>query len=282
MIMHKITPTEFLALRNEHMQDYYNLFIGKGMTKRKPEKGFEKHHIIPRAFGGTDENNLVKLTTYEHILAHYYLALGTNNVHMFHAFNCIMGREYKDLSDLEKIKLEELEHWAAIREQSRQRLFSEEGRATIASKAKARWQRFRESGRIEEVKKNISKTTAEGMVNSKKSQIRTRVNLGCKKYWNPETGEQRNWYPGMPEFESPWIRGRRPSTEESREKIRQTFKKDPHKWYYNDNLKINRTFKASEQVPEGWKLGAKREYRHNYKNQKQQKRIDKLQELLNS
>ena len=281
--MHKISSVDFLAIHNEHMQDYYKLLIGKEMTNRRPEKGFEKHHIIPRAFGGTDEHsNLVKLTIYEHILAHYYLALGTKNVHMFHAFNCIMGKQYKALSDLEKIKLEELEHWAQIREQARQRMFSVEGRVTISEKTKARWQRFRESGRIEEVKKNISKTTAEGMASSKKSQIRTRVNLGCKKYWNPETGEQRNWYPGMPEFEAPWVRGRRPLSEESLNKLRTTLNKDPHKWYYNDELKINRTFKASETVPEGWHPGAKREYRHNYKKQKRQKMVDKMQELLNS
>lgn len=280
MIMHKISAIEFNCIHNEHMAEYYKLLVGKEPSTLKNEKGFEKHHIIPRCFGGpNDKTNIVKLTAYEHILAHYYLALGTNNVHMFHAFNCMLGKQFHKLQDIERLKLEELQHWAQLREQSRQRMFSDEGRATISRKAEERWSKFRESGRIEEVKKNISRTTAEGMAQSKTSQIRTRVNLGCKKYWNPETGECRNWYPGMPEFGEPWIRGRRPMSPEAKSKLSNTLRTSKKHWYHNDELRQNCSFNETDTIPNGWVLGMKKEYYGNRTTARQAQRYKTLEEI---
>ena len=283
MVNRKITITEFNTIRNEWMQQYYQLLVGKEPSTLKNERGFEKHHIIPRCFGGSnDKSNIVKLTTYEHILAHYYLALGTENIHMFTAINMMMGRQFKKLSDLERVKIEELEHWSVIREQCRLKHYSDEGRATISQKAKERWQRFKKSGRIDEVRANISKTTSEGMANSKKSQIRTRVNLGCKKYWNPETGEARNWYPGMPPFESPWIPGRPKMTESAKQKLKETLAHCKKHFYHNDELKINTTFNENDTIPAGWIRGKKVEYDATTKIYKRTIKEQRLQELLNS
>ena len=287
LITHKITKDEFdELLRTSEYGSKYLSVIKMGDKRIKPTnmrgrsiKGYERHHIIPRAFGGEDKDNIVLLTVYEHILVHYYLVLMTKNVHMFHAFNWMMGKQYTKLTDLEKIQLSELKHWAEIREQARKRMFSIEGRQTISLKAKERWDDWKKTGKIDKIKKNIARTTKEGMANSIKSQIRTRANLGCKKYWNPETGECRNWYPGMPEFTEPWIRGRKPMSKEAKEKLSITIKKDPHKWYHNDELKLNRTFKQSEIVPDGWIHGIKKEYEGNYAKIKRQLKEDKLQEL---
>lgn len=54
---------------------HYNSLIEKA-KKRTLEKGvyFEKHHIIPRSEGGSNEPaNIVKLTAREHFLAHWLL-----------------------------------------------------------------------------------------------------------------------------------------------------------------------------------------------------------------
>lgn len=41
-----------------------------------PLHTYERHHTVPKAFGGTDEpSNIVQLTLREHILAHTLLAL---------------------------------------------------------------------------------------------------------------------------------------------------------------------------------------------------------------
>lgn len=284
MTTHRLTVTEFNCIKNQWMDKYYELLLHKEPTTLKKERGLETHHIIPRSYGGSnDRSNLVKLTVYEHILAHYYLAIGTDNVHMFWAFKLMIGkRQYNKLTDLEKVKLEELEHWAELREQARSRMFSDEARAKISQKAKERWERFRKTGRIDEVRQNIARTTKEGMEQSVRSQIKVRHNRGCKKYWNPETGEQRNWYPGMPEFESPWIRGKRPMTQETKDKLSRTMKSNQHKWYYNDELKQTRTFKLTETVPIGWMPGCKREYFGEYGKIKQETKDKKYEALINS
>ena len=290
MTTHRLTEVEFSSLLTTKPGLDYLSVISNGYnrprpksTKGKKQKGYEIHHIVPRAYGGTeDPTNLVKLTVYEHILAHYYLTLMTDNVFMYHSLSLMVGKRLENLSDLEKIKLEELEHWAELREQARSRMFSDEARAKISQKAKERWERFRKTGRIDEVRQNIARTTKEGMEQSVRSQIKVRHNRGCKKYWNPETGEQRNWYPGMPEFESPWIRGKRPMTQETKDKLSRTMKSNPHKWYYNDELKQTRTFKVTETVPIGWMPGCKREYFGEYGRIKQETKDKKYEALINS
>lgn len=267
--------------------EYQNLIessidkVGRPSSICSKLDGYEIHHIIPRSFGGIDDKfNLCYLTPYEHILAHYYLAVMTKNVHMMLAFRLMVQTDFDIILTDERKRLKRLEYWGKVRELARRRMFTEEARQTISSKAKERWSNWKKTGQVEEIKKNIARTTKEGMANSIKSQIRTRVNLGCKKYWNPETGERRNWYPGMPEFKEPWIRGRGPLlSEESRKKLSETLKKDPHKWYHNDELKLNRTFKQSEIVPDGWIPGIKKEYEGNYAKIKRQLKEDKLQEL---
>ena len=61
----------------------YNELI-KFAKSQNREKGksvyFEEHHILPRFMGGTnDKSNLILLTLYEHIQAHYLLAIENEN-----------------------------------------------------------------------------------------------------------------------------------------------------------------------------------------------------------
>lgn len=54
---------------------WYHALIASRQKRPEIVGYYEKHHIIPKAFGGSDEkSNLVKLTYREHFLAHWLLA----------------------------------------------------------------------------------------------------------------------------------------------------------------------------------------------------------------
>lgn len=56
-------------------QRIYDALMASRKANKTPDSYHEKHHIIPRSMGGTDENsNLVELTGREHYLAHWLLA----------------------------------------------------------------------------------------------------------------------------------------------------------------------------------------------------------------
>lgn len=276
LLLEELDPESFteLILTSKYHRNYQDIIESNKDRSVKKQRGFEIHHIIPRCFGGSDDPiNLIKLTTKEHILIHYYLALMTNHIHMFHAFNYMIGNKFKKLSEMDQIELEELEKWSSIRDQSRKRGFSEKARKTIAEKARLRWEKWRQSGEIESIKQNISDATKVAM-QTPEAQIKVRVNLGGKRYYNPETDTEIYWHEGDPILSHPWRPGRRGNSEESRKKVSKTLK--GKKWYYNDELQINRTFGYDEKIPPGWKPGQPYKYRGNYTKLKKQKSIDIL------
>lgn len=53
---------------------HYNNLIKRAIARKKPDGYFEKHHIIPRCRGGTDDKeNIANLTASEHYVAHQLL-----------------------------------------------------------------------------------------------------------------------------------------------------------------------------------------------------------------
>jgi hypothetical protein len=60
-------------------QRIYDQIIERGQSRGLPRRrpaGFERHHIIPKSIGGTEEvANLVDLTPREHFIAHWLLKL---------------------------------------------------------------------------------------------------------------------------------------------------------------------------------------------------------------
>ena len=55
---------------------HYSLLVSKALNREKPACYTEKHHIIPKCIGGTDDSsNLVVLTAREHFIAHQLLAM---------------------------------------------------------------------------------------------------------------------------------------------------------------------------------------------------------------
>lgn len=72
---------------------HYDSLVKKAKS-RKPIDGYkERHHIIPRCMGGTDDiDNLVDLTAREHFIAHQLLAMMYPKNHsIVHAAKILMG-----------------------------------------------------------------------------------------------------------------------------------------------------------------------------------------------
>ena len=54
---------------------HYDRLIERARVRSKPEGYVERHHVLPRSLGGTDDDsNLVWLTAREHFVAHQLLA----------------------------------------------------------------------------------------------------------------------------------------------------------------------------------------------------------------
>ena len=70
---------------NNKYTKWYNNIISKAIARTLPEEIYtEKHHIIPRSLGGTDEiTNLVWLTAAEHLKVHLLLVkMVTQKTHL--------------------------------------------------------------------------------------------------------------------------------------------------------------------------------------------------------
>ena len=149
----------------------------------------------------------------------------------------------------------------------------------ISEKAYSRWKKFRETGRIEDVRKNISQKTREGM-QTLEAIIKVRANLGSKWYYCAQTGETMHWHPWMaiPDSEL-WRPGRKPMSLETKKKLRNTQKALQRVFYHNDILRINKRFGPSDTIPEGFILGKKMEYcgnRRRYEIEQRTKHYDAL------
>lgn len=81
------------------------------------KKGYEAHHIIPRAMQTEPDDRCVRLTAFQHIYAHYLLAL--ENEDAARIFECMVSFNEHKVSDLEKVTLSQLEEWGRLREEGR-------------------------------------------------------------------------------------------------------------------------------------------------------------------
>ena len=69
----------------------YKNIVSKAQSRDKLDSYTERHHVIPKSLGGTDDDrNMVTLTAREHFLAHYCLwkfNVGQAKSKMAHAFS---------------------------------------------------------------------------------------------------------------------------------------------------------------------------------------------------
>jgi hypothetical protein len=265
-------------------EDVYNNIIERGKTrgcdKKKLKDYYEAHHIIPKCMGGADsKDNLVLLTAKEHFICHLLLEKMYPNEKglALAAYRLIYGNEEfrkeirvtsKTISDVKQRAIE------AIRKYGRERQHKDEERKIISQKAKERWKKFVDSGRIEDIKKNISESTKKSMMNPEIIE-KTRINKGSKWYTNIITNESMHWYQGMdtPD-QNIWRPGRPKMSSKTKEKIKKI--QENIGYYYNDNLKENRRFNTEEPIPDGWVKGRKKEYFGNGKINRKKKREKEL------
>jgi 5-methylcytosine-specific restriction endonuclease McrA len=86
----------FNFLQNKYTKWYFNIIFN---SQSRDIIGYtEKHHIIPKSLGGSNEQtNLVKLTAREHFICHWLLTkmvIGTKHRYqMWNAFGCMIYRE---------------------------------------------------------------------------------------------------------------------------------------------------------------------------------------------
>ena len=108
-----------LFIQNEYLEAYLLLIENNYQTKYIKHKT-AKHHIIPRSYYkllnipvDNSNTNLVNLSHYDHLLAHYYLALcatGKLKTKMLTAFMLMCNEDFKRY----KISTEIIEHFTEL------------------------------------------------------------------------------------------------------------------------------------------------------------------------
>lgn len=132
--------------------------------EHKPKEGpVEIHHIVPKSLRGSDDSeNLVHLTVFDHIKAHYLLAkaIGEWKVSVLKAFECMCQMHFNKISEIEQITLEQLEGWGKLRARSRKH--SEKTKIKISKATK---------GKSKKRTKPVSLETRQKISNSRKGMI---------------------------------------------------------------------------------------------------------------
>lgn len=143
--MKEISFKDLCAILNQSTpgQQYLSL-VNSSTLPLVREVGYEIHHIHPKALGGSNQSeNLVKLTTYQHCLAHVLLAKAYPCLETLNPIVLLSGKQVLSLSDLEKVTLEECYGWSKLREKAmvelhRQDFFTEEVRKKMSDSHKGK------------------------------------------------------------------------------------------------------------------------------------------------
>ena len=95
-------------------QKHYNALIEKAQSRPKPDGYTERHHILPKALGGSDnKTNLIALTAREHCFAHLLLA----KIHggtMWHAIMMLTNRFQLNSKAYSKVKEQHSKHISKV------------------------------------------------------------------------------------------------------------------------------------------------------------------------
>lgn len=140
----------------DHAKQYQLLVETRKQIDRKffTGCGFERHHIIPKSLGGTnDKSNIVVLTPREHCLAHMLLAkmyTGEARGKMCYALislaklrnknrSAITSREYERLRKAHTAATMDPDY-RALRSANTAKQWTPERRAAVAEKTRQQWQ----------------------------------------------------------------------------------------------------------------------------------------------
>jgi hypothetical protein len=135
----QIDTTEVFNYTSKYTKHYNNLISRAKNRQSDSTVLYEKHHIIPRSCGGSDDSdNIVNLTLREHFLAHKFLVkihIGQNKNKMLRALYMMSNTRGMKLPS----KLYE-EAKTSLRTFSTSKPMSEETRIKIGSAMRARWE----------------------------------------------------------------------------------------------------------------------------------------------
>lgn len=121
-------------------QKVYNDLISNA-TNRILEGYCEKHHILPRSLGGSDDpSNIVSLTAREHFIAHLLLAKiygggMIHAVHMMSNMNRYNSKNYEWLREHHSKRISELLTGRAVSDKTRKLISENKDRSEKISKA---------------------------------------------------------------------------------------------------------------------------------------------------
>lgn len=181
-----------------YVEKYKKFILSRPIREVKRSKGFELHHIVPKAYGGTNEKeNLILLSPREHFIAHLLLwkAYGGKMAYAFWILSNKINISNNFLSSrsYERIRLEISRIRSTFRysEQSKNKMsesaskrirkpHSEETKKKIgqANKNKESWHRGKKKS--EEVKKRMSEAQKGHFVSSETKEKYRNSHLGKK------------------------------------------------------------------------------------------------------
>ena len=104
----------------DNYTDYIKQFKVYPTMKEAQKRGYEAHHIVPRAMQTEPDDRCVRLTVFEHIYAHYLLALEDKKAAW--VFYEMYNYNSHKLTSLEEITIKQLKDWARLIEEGRKKI----------------------------------------------------------------------------------------------------------------------------------------------------------------
>lgn len=85
--------------KNNEAREAYHALVEHCISS--PYEGYtERHHIVPRSMGGSDDqDNLVRMSAQNHLLAHYWLWVGTGAQGMATAYWGMLNMNYAKMAE---------------------------------------------------------------------------------------------------------------------------------------------------------------------------------------
>ena len=121
--MRNISSEEFYKTlkESEPGQEYLAMVSKIKQESRGPkikDDGYEAHHIHPVALGGDFQGELIKLTCFEHCVCHFLLLKAIPCYETLQPIVHFSERRVQNISEAERITLEEVYGWSQLREKA--------------------------------------------------------------------------------------------------------------------------------------------------------------------
>lgn len=107
-------------------REYLNL-VNRVKSERKVKvrgDGNEYHHVHPKGLGGLQSGETILLTPFEHCLAHVLLAKAIPCAETLYPVSLMSESQFKKLTDLDKVTLEQIYGWSTARQKAFEYLHS--------------------------------------------------------------------------------------------------------------------------------------------------------------